>query len=197
MSQKKQPSTTARSFSHRQLLFLKYTLIVLIDLVVLGLFNQYWDFVYIETFTIAMLTAMLLQFLMQVAIRIEHKAADYLFGGKSGTHIKVMRGVSAWAIIFVSKLVILEAINLSFGDSVVFSGPIHGLVAFLTVVIVIIIAEQGVIWIYRSLADPEAKDLSQTEALMKILNEEAYKNPDMKDLEETETAVEKNKKENK
>jgi hypothetical protein len=197
MSQEKQPSTTARSFSHRQLLFLKYTLIVLIDLVVLGLFNQYWDFVYIETFTIAMLTAMLLQFLMQVAIRVEHIAADYLFGGKSGTHIKVMRGVSAWAIIFVSKLVILEAINLSFGDSVVFSGPIHGLVAFLTVVIVIIIAEQGVIWIYRSLADPEAKDLSQTEALMKILNEEAYKNPDMNDIEETETPVEKNKKENK
>ena len=194
MSQEKQSSITARSFSHRQLLFLKYTLIVLIDLVVLGLFNQYWDLVFIETFTIAMLTAMLLQFLMQVAIRIEHIAADYFFGGKSGTHVKVMRGVSAWAIIFVSKLVILEAISLSFGDSVVFSGPIHGLVAFLTVVIVIIIAEQGVIWIYRSLADAEAKDLSQTEALMKILNEEAYKNPDMKDLEETETAVENNKK---
>jgi hypothetical protein len=194
MSQEKQSSTTARLFSHRQLLFLKYTLIVLIDLVVLGLFNQYWDLVFIETFTIAMLTAMLLQFLMQVAIRIEHIAADYLFGGKSGTHIKVMRGVSAWVIIFVSKLVILKALSLSFGDSVVFSGPIHGVVSFLTVVIAIIVAEQGVIWIYRSLGDPEAKDLSQTEALMKILNEEAYKNPDMKDLEETETAVEKNKK---
>ena len=194
MPQEKQPSTTTRSFSHRQLLFLKYTLIVLIDLVVLGLFNQYWDLVFIETFTIAMLTAMLLQFLMQVAIRIEHIAADYLFGGKSGTHIKVMRGVSAWAIIFVSKLVILKALSLSFGDSVVFSGPIHGLVSFLTVVIVIIIAEQGVIWIYRSLADPEAKDLNQTEALMKILNEEAYKNPAMKDLGEIETPVEKNKK---
>lgn len=197
MSQEKQPSTTVRSFSHRQLLFLKYTLIVLIDLVVLGLFNQYWDLVYIETFTIAMLTAMLLQFLMQIAIRIEHKAADYLFGGKSGTHVKVMRGVSAWAIIFVSKLVILEAISLSFGDSVVFSGPIHGLVSFLTVVIVIIAAEQGVIWIYRSLGDPEVKDLNQTEALMKILNEEAYKNPDINDLDQTEILVEKNKKENK
>jgi len=197
MSQEKQPSVTARSFSLRQLLFLKYTLIVLIDLVVLGLFNQYWDLVYIETFTIAMLAAMLLQFLMQVAIRIEHTAADYLFGGKSGTHIKVMRGVSAWAIIFISKLVILEAINLSFGDSVVFSGPIHGLVSFLTVVIVIIIAEQGVIWIYRSLADPEAKDVSQTEALIKILNEEAYKNPDINDLDQTEIVVKENEKEKK
>ncbi len=172
MSQEKQPSTVTKSFSHRQLLFLKYTLIVLIDLVVLGLFNQYWDLVFIETFTIAMFTAMLLQFLMQVALKIEHMAADYLFGGKTGTHVKVLRGVSAWAIIFVSKLVILEAISLSFGDSVVFSGPIHGLVSFLTVVIVIIIAEQGVMWIYRSLADSGRKDMAQTEVMIKMLNEE-------------------------
>jgi len=191
MSQEKQPSAAARSFSHRQLLFLKYTLIVLIDLVVLGLFNQYWDLVFIETFTIAMLTAMLLQFLMQIAIKIEHIAAEYMFGEKTGTNIKVMRGVSAWAIIFVSKLVILEALSIAFGDSVVFSGPIHGVVSFLTVVIAIIIAEQGVIWIYRSLSDPEVKDLSQMEELIKVLNEEAYKNPDIKDLGETETAVEK------
>ena len=157
MSQEKQKFT---AYGSRQQLFLKYTLIVLVDLVVLGLFNQYWDYVFIETFIIALLTAILLQFLMQVAIKIEHIAADYLFGGKSGTQVKVMRAVSAWAIIFVSKLVILEAINLSFGDSVVFSGPIHGVVAFLTVVIAIIIAEQLIAWIYRSLADdPDPKSL--------------------------------------
>lgn len=55
------------------------------------------------------------------------------------------------AIIFASKLVILEAISLSFGSSVVFSGPIHGLVAFILVVTAIIIAEQLFSWIYRSL----------------------------------------------
>jgi len=167
MSQEKQKYT---AYGSRQQLFIKYTLVVLIDLVVLGLFNQYWDFVYIETFTIALLTAILLQFLMQVAIKIEHIAADYLFGEKSGTHIKVLRAVSAWAIIFISKLVILEAINVSFGDSVVFSGPIHGLVAFLTVVIVIIIAEQSVAWIYRSLADDP--DLKSLDGNSKIFPEE-------------------------
>jgi len=172
MSQVKQSSETSQSFTRKQLLFLKYTLIVLIDLVVLGLFNQYWSLVFIETFTIAMFTAMLLQLLMQIALKIEHLAADYFFGDKTGTHIKVMRGVSAWAIIFVSKLVILKALSLAFGDSVVFSGPIHGVVSFLTVVIVIIIAEQGVMWIYRFLGNSESKKLSQTEALMKVLNEE-------------------------
>ncbi len=63
-----------------------------------------------------------------------------------------MRGLSTWAILFGSKLAILEAINFSFGDSVIFSGPIHGLVAFIIVVIAIIIAEKTISWIYESLA---------------------------------------------
>ena len=147
------------AYNIRQQLFLKYTLIVLIDLAVLGFFNQYWDLVFIETFTVAILMAMLLQFLMQVAIKIEHIAASYLFGKKTDTRTKVMRGISAWAIIFISKLVILKAISLSFGDSVVFSGPMHGLVAFLILVVTIIVAEQSISWIYRSLGDNNPKDL--------------------------------------
>ena len=197
MSQEKQPSVTARSFSLRQLLFLKYTFFVLVDLAVLGLFNQYWELVYIETFTVAILTAMLLQFLLQLALKVEHIAADYFFGGKTGTHIKVMRGVSAWAIIFVSKLVILEAISLAFGDSVVFSGPVHGVVSFIAVVVGIIVAEQAFLWIYRSLGDSDVKDMSQTEVLIKVLNEEANADnvfSDTNDLDKTETFVEENKK---
>ncbi len=197
MSQEKQPSATTKSFSLRQLLFLKYTFFVLVDLAVLGLFNQYWELVYIETFTVAILTAMLLQFLLQLALKVEHIAADYFFGGKTGTHIKVMRGVSAWAIIFVSKLVILEAISLAFGDSVVFSGPVHGVVSFIVVVVGIIVAEQAFLWIYRSLGDSDVKDMGQTEVLIKVLNEEANADnvfSDTNDLDKTETFVEENKK---
>ena len=197
MSQEKQPSATTKSFSLRQLLFLKYTFFVLVDLAVLGLFNQYWELVYIETFTVAILTAMLLQFLMQLALKVEHIAADYFFGGKTGTHIKVMRGVSAWAIIFVSKLIILEAISLAFGDSVVFSGPVHGVVSFIAVVVGIIVAEQTFLWIYRSLGDSDVKDMSQTEVLIKVLNEEANADnvfSDTSDLGKTETSIEENKK---
>ena len=172
MSEKTQTTKTSKSFNQKQLFFLKYMLIVLIDLVVLGFFNQYWDLVFIETFTIAVFAAMLLQFMMQVAIKIEHIAADYFFGGKTGRHIKVMRGVSAWAIIFISKLVILKVLSIAFGDSVVFSGPVHGVVSFIVVVLVIIIAEQAVMWIYRALGDDDTKDLNPTEALIKEWNEE-------------------------
>lgn len=139
------------SFSKRQRFFIRYTLAVLVDLTVLNLFNEYWDFVYFEYFTISLLTAVLLQFLLQVTIAIEHRVAGY-FKSKTGLGARVLRGLSTWAILFASKLVILEAINFAFGDSVVFSGPIHGLVAFIIVVIAIIIVEQAITRIYNSLA---------------------------------------------
>ena len=141
----------AGTFSRRQQLFFRYTFLVLIDLVVLNLFNEYWGYVHIEMFSISLLAAMLLQVLLQLTIAIEHRVAKY-FKAKSGLPARVLRGLSTWGILFVSKLVILEAINIAFGSSVVFSGPVHGLVSFIIVVIAIIIAEQLFLRIYRSLA---------------------------------------------
>jgi hypothetical protein len=141
----------AGAFSRKQYLFFRYTFFVLIDLTVLNLFNQYWDMVFIEHFSISLLAALLLQILLQITIVIEHRVANF-FKQKSGIKAKILRGLSTWGILFGSKLVILEAINISFGSSVLFSGPIHGLVAFILVVIAIIAAEQIFLWIYRSLA---------------------------------------------
>ena len=135
----------------RQQLFLRHTYLVLIDLTVLNLFNEYWDLVYIEFFSISLLTAILLQFLLQITIAFEHLISSY-FKQKSGTGAKILRGLSIWAILFVSKLVILEAINLFFGDSVLFGGPVHGLVSFIVLVMVMIAAEQICFRIYRALA---------------------------------------------
>lgn len=142
---------TVTTHSNRQRLFIRYTLAVLVDLTILNLFNEYWDYVFIEFFTISLFAAILLQFLLQVTIVIEHRVANY-FKTKTGLSAKLQRGFSTWAILFISKLIILQAINFVFSDSVVFSGPIHGVVAFIAVVTAIIIAEQAIIKIYRSLA---------------------------------------------
>jgi len=141
----------AGSFSKRQQVFFRYSFFILVDFTVLGLFNQYWELVFVESFSVALLAAMLLQVLLQITIAIEHRVAS-IFKDKPGIRPKILRVLSAWAILFGSKLVILEAINLSFGSSVTFGGPIHGLVAFIVVVIGIIVAEQLFSWIYRSLA---------------------------------------------
>ncbi|MFT5115907.1 MAG: hypothetical protein ACI8P9_005266 [Parasphingorhabdus sp.] len=140
----------AGSFSRRQYVFFRYTFFVLIDLTVLNLFNQYWDLVFIENFSISLLTALLLQVLLQITIAIEHRVTNF-FKQKSGIKARVLRGLSTWGIVFGSKLLILQAINISFGGSVLFSGPKHGLVAFIIVVIAMIVAEQIILWIYRSL----------------------------------------------
>ncbi len=136
---------------NRQRLFIRYVLAVLVDLTVLNLFDQYWDHVYVESFSVSLLAALLLQFLLQLTIVVEHKAANY-FKSKEGIKHKIARGLSTWTILFISKLLILQAINFSFGDSVLFSGQVHGLIAFIIVVVAMIIAEQIVTRVYRSLA---------------------------------------------
>jgi len=137
--------------SSRQQTFLRYSFAVLVDLAVLNLFNEYWDYVYIELFSISLLTAILLQALLVVTIKIEHRVIEY-FKKKSGVGAMITRVLVVWGILFGSKLVILEAINFAFGDSVVFSGPWHGVVVFITVVIAVIVAEQSFLKIFRSLA---------------------------------------------
>ena len=141
--------------SRRQQLFFKYTYFVLIDLTVLNLFNEFSENVFIEYFSVSLLAALLLQVLLQITIAIEHRVANF-FKEKDTTKAKILRALSTWAILFGSKLLILAAINTSFGDSVLFNGPIHGLVSFIIVVIAIIIAEQLFLWIYRKLAHDDA-----------------------------------------
>lgn len=141
---------SAGSFSRRQQLFFKYSYFVLIDLTVLNLFNEFWDLVFIELFSVSFLAALLLQVLLQATIAIEHRVAGY-FKEKTGLQAKIFRGLSTWAILFFSKLIILELINFSFGDSVLFSGPVNGLVSFIAVVITIIVTEQVFLKLYKLL----------------------------------------------
>ena len=141
----------ADPISNHQLLFVKLILAVLVDLVVLGLFNEYWEYVVIDSFSIALVAALLLQILLKLTLLFEHKVAAY-FNKKPGTLPKVMRFLSAWAILFFSKLIILEAINFTFGDHVLFLGPFHGVIAFIVVVAAILVAEGVITKIYKSLS---------------------------------------------
>jgi len=141
-------------FNTPQRLFVGYTLAVLVDLTVLNFFDEYWDFVNIESFTISFAAAILLQLLLKLSISAEHRIADY-FKTKPGTAPKVYRGLSSYAILVGSKFVMLEAINLMFGDKVSFTGPLNGVVAFFAVVFTILVAEIVVSKIYFALDDSD------------------------------------------
>ncbi len=134
----------------RQQLFIRYFTAILIDLTVLNLFDEYWDLVVIESFTVSLLAALLLQILLQITLKIEHRIAAY-FKSKPGVFAKVMRVLSAWAVLFGSKFAILEVIDIAFGDEVLFKGPYHGIVAFIVVIVVMLVAEVTVVRITKRL----------------------------------------------
>jgi len=136
----------------RQHLFIKYTFAILVDLTVLNLFAEHWEYVYLSSFSLSLLAAILLQLLLQITLKIEHSVSEY-FKAKEGMKAKVLRIFSVWAILFISKLVMLKAIELIFPHSISFSGPIHGAVDFIVVLVSMILAEQVMIRINQSLRD--------------------------------------------
>ena len=137
----------------RETIFISFTLAALVDLTVINLFDEYWDFVSIDSFTISLLAAILMQLLLKLTFALEHAVAEY-FQKKEGTRPKVMRGVTTYIILLASKFVILEILNIVFGDQVLFTGPWHGVVAFIVLVIAILAAEFFVGFIYRRLKVP-------------------------------------------
>jgi hypothetical protein len=137
-----------------QRLFVRYLMATLIDLTVLNLFDEHWEFVTVDSFTISILAAILLQVLLKATLALEHKVAAY-FNSKSGGFAKVMRWFTAWLILFGSKFVMLGAINYAFGDRVLFTGPLHGVVAFILVVVVMLVAEELAARFYHSMKRPQ------------------------------------------
>lgn len=137
--------------SDRQRAFLRYYTGTLIDLVILGLFNEFSDRVWVSSFSIALLAAVLLQFLLKLTLAVEHRVAGY-FKAKPGAAMRIMRFFGAWLILFGSKFVILEALALAFGKEVRFEGALHGIVWLIIVVVVMVLAEELVVRFYRKLA---------------------------------------------
>ena len=142
---------SAAQISSRQQFFLRYFTAVLVDLVVLNLFVEFWDKVHIDSFSISLLAAILLQVLLQLTLRLEHRVAGY-FNARSGAVFRFLRYFTAWLILFGSKFVILYALQVAFGDAVQFSGPAHGIVAFIAVIVVMLAAEELILRFYRRLA---------------------------------------------
>ena len=132
-----------------QVLYVRYFVAILVDLIVLNLFEEYWNAIFIKSFTISLFTAILLQVLLKITIKVVHRISIY-FKSKSKS-IKILGYVLMYIVLFIAKISILEAVNLIFGERVQFTGLWHGVIAFLTVVLVMLIIEQIVVRIYFAL----------------------------------------------
>jgi len=99
--------------SFRQRLILRFLIAILIDLIILNLFVEFWDKIIIDSFYISLLTALLLQIMLRFTMYIEHKVAEYMTS-KNLKGGKFLRGFVAWAILFGSKFVMLWVVDLKF-----------------------------------------------------------------------------------
>ena len=144
--------TTVPAPTNSQRLFIRYFTAILIDLVVLNLFDEYSEKVSIDSFTTSLLAAVLLQVLLKLTIAVEHRVGDF-FKARPGGLAKFLRFFFAWLVLFGSKFVILEAISMAFGDSVRFDGVFHGIVTLIVVIVVMLVAEEAIVRLYRWLGN--------------------------------------------
>ncbi|MEM1403196.1 MAG: hypothetical protein AAGG55_07695 [Pseudomonadota bacterium] len=125
---------------------------LLVDLIVLNLLAEYWPRVTVDSFTTSLIAAVLLQVLLQGTLSLEHSVAGW-FNARSGIAWTIGRYLTAWLILFGSKFVMLGVIDRVLGEGVHFSGPMHGVGAFIWTVVAMLAAEELVTRGYRTLGD--------------------------------------------
>ena len=136
--------------SGRQLLFIGVVTNVLVNIVVLNLFVEYFDQVIIDRFTISVFTALLLTALVWFVTRVEERVHHFFFDMHDGTGSRVLGVAAIWAILFGSKFLILEVVNWVFGDHV----ELGKLVEVILLVVAMLVANGILQSIYRRLGPP-------------------------------------------
>jgi hypothetical protein len=143
--------TDQRTITQAQFLFARALTEILASIVVLNLFVEWVHAVVIDSFTVSVLTAILLWLMLRGTIRLERRVSAY-FRQKKGVVFRVMRYLSVWAILFVSKFAILEIVALVTAGQAVL-GHFFEVVA---IVVALMVAEALLNWIYTKLGSPAA-----------------------------------------
>ena len=144
-----EPDSTLVGISQRQALFADWMIDVLVYIVVLNLFVEYVDAIVIDSFTISILTAILLKAMLDRLVGLEHRVRAY-FSAKEGTIFRVLSVVAVLSILFFGKLLILEVVNFVFGDHV----ELGHFIDVVALIIAMMAARWFVQWIYERLGPP-------------------------------------------
>lgn len=90
---------------------------VFVYVVVLNLAVEYVPSVISEGFTLSLLTAVLLKIALEIVLALKNGLKARLLSA-STAHGKVVSALSIWLVAAGSKFIVLELVNLAFGDSV-------------------------------------------------------------------------------
>ncbi len=112
---------------------------VFVYVVVLNLAVEYLPAVIAESFTISLLTAVLLKAVLEVVVALKSRLKDRFRAAQTGL-AKAVTALMLWALLVGSKFAVLELTALVFGDRVSLGGffPVSGLI------LVLMLARAGV-----------------------------------------------------
>ena len=129
--------TEGTSVTRGQEVFASWATDVLVFIVVLNLFVEYVPKVITESFTISIFTAIVLKLLIDVIAGLEHHVRGWFSGEKD--RAGGVRAGAVFAILFISKFVVLEIIDIVFGDRV----SLGGFIEVASLVVTMILARRG------------------------------------------------------
>jgi len=142
-----------KAISGRQLLFIGVVTNVLVNIVVLNLFVEYFDKVIIDHFTISVFTAVLLTVLLWLITHIEERVHHFFFDEHEGTGSRILGFAAIWIILFGSKFLILEVVDWVFGDHV----ELGKLIEVILLVVAMLVANGVMQGIFRRLGPVQPK----------------------------------------
>lgn len=141
-----------RTITNAQARYTSWMADVLVYIVVLNLFVEFVDAIVIDSFWISILTAILLKLMLDALKGVEHRVGGF-FRAREGGIYKVLGWASIFSILFLGKLLILEVVNIVFGDHV----DLGHFIEIAALIISMIVVRRTMQWIYERLGDhPEA-----------------------------------------
>ncbi len=142
------------TISSRQRTFLSWVTDVLIYIVVLNLYVEYAPGTVIDSFTISILTAVLLKGMLDLITAGKYRVWSWTKEQESRKH-KIAGLFGVWMILFFSKFLILEGVNLVFGDHV----ELGGFLDVMLLVLGMMLTRLGVRTAFRRLGSPDGPEL--------------------------------------
>ena len=126
--------------------FISWVTEVLIDIVVLNLFVEFVNTIVIDSFWISVLTAVLLKLMIDAVKGLERRVHSY-FWAKDGVIWRALGLATVFSILFLSKFVILEAVNIVFGDHV----ELGHLIEIVAIIVTMLVVRAALQFVYERL----------------------------------------------
>ena len=134
-----------------QLVYVGWTLTLLAYIVVLNLWVEFNDKVVIDSFVISIATSVVLLILLVVILGFEHRVKHW-FAQREGTVYRVVGAASTLLILFLSKFVILEVVDVIFGEHV----ELGSFVDVLLLVLLLIVAQKSMVFVWDAIGQRDS-----------------------------------------